>query len=387
MEVFDNHFHIKSSQSFEVNQSYNLYINSSIKDYLGNSLDKDYILNFVCKSNFFKDVDAGETHSMATSLDGDIYTWGSLSAEENDSNLSSRDIRSIPLGLLNTKNAKDYNAGSFSSAIIDENSTLMIMGNNTLLANNDNDFKNISIGNKHNVVIKIDDTLWSWGKNNNGQLGNFGIFSQVELTQEYSKTSDWIYASAGEDYTIALKNDGTMWGWGNNEFGQIGNATYKEIRVPTQEDTNATNWKSLSAGANHSASIKEDGTLWSWGQNNSGELGDASNLSKVVATQESTASSWKSVSCGYDHTIAIKDDGTLWTWGNNFYGQLGNSSTTNSNIPIQISTDKWNSISAGDKFSLATKEDGTLWSWGYNAYEQLGLGSNVADKNIPTEIK
>ena len=382
LDVNLNWLNIKPLTSLQATKTYILTINDA-KDFLGNSISKKYTFEFLCIKNFWQSVKAGETHSLALSKDGYLYFWGDM--EKN--NYEDNSIRSIPIAISKSQNPIEFDAGSFSNAIIQTDNSLLIIGNNQLDNNIENFFSKISVGNEHSVIIKQDSTLWSWGANNNGQLGNSGVFPQSKLTQEYFKDSNWLDVSAGENYTIALKNDGTLWGWGNNEFGQIGNALYKEIRVPVQEDTNATDWKIISAGASHSSSIKEDGTLWSWGRNDSGELGNGTNESSTIPTQEITASTWKSLSVGYNHTIAIMDDGSLWTWGNNHYGQLGNNSTKNSNIPIQISTDMWRSASAGKYFSIAIKDDGTIWSWGYNAYKQLGLGDDINDTLLPTEIK
>ncbi|MEA1892087.1 MAG: Ig-like domain-containing protein [Campylobacterota bacterium] len=388
-DIVQNRLHVMPQESLVPNRTYRLLVAASLKDIFGNSMLKSYEVEFLCVESFWQSVELGETHSMALSLDGDIYTWGSNEYGQLLSNDTRN--RSIPFGVLNISDAKNYSAGLLTSAVIKDDSTLVGAGINALMINADDDFKMLSIGNNHSVVIKNDGTLWSWGANSNGQIGNKGIFKQPSLTQEHSKDDNWTTASASNSFTIALKNDGTMWGWGNNEFGQIGNARYKERRVPVQEDTNASDWKIISAGSSHSVAIKEDGTLWSWGKNDSGELGDGTNDSSVVQTQEATASSWSSVSAGYNHTVAIKEDGTLWAWGDNYYGQVGDDTTQNTNTPLQIGLDTgdatWTSVSAGNKFSAATKSDGTLWVWGYNAHEQLGLGSDGSDKLKPTELK
>jgi len=378
---------IKPSQSLVIDESYDLNIQASISDILNNTLAQSYSHRFTCKEDFWDRVDAGQTHTSAISKDGDLYTWGA----DNQMKLISIDAttNTIPLGITALgEDAKGLSAGSFSSAAIKNDATFFSTGQNSI-SSSSNDYYKVSLGNAHSTIIKEDGTLWSWGKNNSGQIGNAGIFNQTNPVQEYSNDTTWSEVSAGEDYTIALKLDGTMWGWGDNEHGQIGNALYKERRKPVKEDTNATNWNKISAGANHSTAIKEDGTLFSWGYNSSGELGNASNTQSFIASQEATfATDWISVSAGYNHTLGLKTDGSIWAWGNNYYGQLGNNSTQDSNTPIQIGSDtNWKNISAGKLFSAATKNDGTLWSWGYAANGQLGLGNDKDDKLIPTEIK
>ena len=385
IEGVDNHLYLKPMKSLTPTKEYTLSINSKATDIMGNLIDKGYTATFLCKKDFWEKVEVGETHSMAMSKDGDIYVWGSNSYKEL--NLRDDIEKSIPLGISNTQGSKDFNSGSFTSALITQNSEVSIFGKQSLRQEEKENFSTVSIGNRHSTLIKEDGTLWSFGKNRYGQLGNAGIIEQFELTQEKSESSNWSSVSAGQDFTIALKSNGSMWGWGNNEFGEIGNAQYKERRVPVQEDTNATDWIMISAGEDHSAAIKADGSLWSWGKNDDGVLGDGTFVSSRTQVQESSLSSWHSVSSGFKHTIAIKEDGTLWAWGSNYYGQLGNNSVEDKNIPTLISEERWSSISCGNNFSVGVKEDGTMWAWGYNAQAQLGLGEESDDKLIPTEIK
>jgi alpha-tubulin suppressor-like RCC1 family protein len=128
--------------------------------------------------------------------------------------------------------------------------------------------------------------------------------------------------------------------------------------------------------------IKTNGTLWAWGSNSLGQLGDGTTTNKNIPTQIGTATDWKIVAGGLDHSLAIKNNGTLWAWGNNSSGQLGNGSTTRSTIPIQIGTaTDWKMIVGGTNFSIALKNNGTLWAWGLNNMGQLGDGTTI-NKNI-----
>ena len=385
LDGIDNHLYIRPLASLIPDQEYLLSIDSKATDIMGNSIDKAYEKTFICKENFWEKVEVGETHSMALSKDGDVYVWGSNDYKQ----LQIQDDikRVVPLGILDTNNSKEFNAGLYTSGIIDADGLLSIFGKQSL--DDESLFLAISIGNNHSATIKDDHTLWSWGRDNHGQLGDAGIMEKFQLVQENTVSTNWSSVSAGDDFTIALKSDGSMWGWGDNEYGEIGNSQHKEKRAPVQEDTNATDWKEVSAGVNHSVAIKEDGTLWSWGDNLSGELGDGTNTPSRVQVQESSSSKWISISAGNKHTVAIKDDGTLWVWGDNYYGQLGDNSVENRNNPTRIGTvdDNWTSVSCGKNFTIAVKEDGTMWSWGYNAHSQLGLGDDTEDKLIPTEIK
>ena len=381
----ENHLYIQPLESLIINQKYRLSIDSNAVDIMGNSMDRAYEKVFTCRENFWEKVEAGETHTMALSRDGELYLWGSN--DYNELKTSDDVMKSIPIGIIDSNSSKGFNAGSNTSGIIKDDSSLIIYGKQSLTLNDESLFETLSIGSRHSAIIKNDGTLWSWGKDNYGQLGDAGITTKSYLVQENSLSDNWVEVTAAKDFSIALKDDGTMWGWGTNTYGQIGNSEYNERRVPVQEDTNASDWKSISAGDNHSVAIKDDKSLWSWGYNESGELGDASNISSRVSVRESSDSNWSDASAGANHTLAIKENGTLWAWGSNYYGQLGDNSVEDKNIPTLISSDKWRSVSGGTNFSVGVKMDGTMWAWGYNAQNQLGLGDDSEDKLIPTEIK
>ncbi len=144
-------------------------------------------------------------------------------------------------------------------------------------------------------------------------------------------------------------------------------------------------WEVVAAGFAHTVAIKTDGTLWAWGYNEYGQLGDGTWEDKNTPTQIGTDTDWEAVAAGDYHSLALKTDGTLWVWGNNGYGQLGDGTTVNKNIPTRIGIDTdWSAIAAGFYHTIALKSDDTLWAWGYNNYGQLGDGT--AWKDSPVQI-
>jgi alpha-tubulin suppressor-like RCC1 family protein len=173
-------------------------------------------------------------------------------------------------------------------------------------------------------------------------------------------------------------NNNTLWAWGYNVFGQLGNGTNNAINTPIQSDQ-ANDWKSIAIGDYHTIALKNDGSLWASGNNEIGQLGNGTNNNSSILIQIGSANDWKSITAGGVHTIAIKNDGSLWTWGYNQAGQLGNGSTSNSNTPIQMGSDNdWKSVAAGHLHTVALKNDGSLWAWGDNTNGQLGIGTNNA---------
>src|SRR3989344_6242212 len=243
----------------------------------------------------------------------------------------------------------------------------------------------ISARYKHTIAIKSDGTLWAWGYNLYGQLGD-GTTSQRNSPVQIGTDNNRVSISAGGYHTIAIKSDGTLWAWGSNDSGQLGDGTYNNKTTPTQITTVAANWVSISTGGLHTLAIKSDGTLWAWGYNSGGQLGDGTATQRNSPVQIGTGNNWTSIAAGYYHTIAIKSDGTLWAWGYNGYGQLGDGTMVNKSSPAQIGTDNnWASIEAGGYHTLAIKSDGTLWAWGDNGYGQLGDGTNT-DRFSPVQV-
>ena len=224
--------------------------------------------------------------------------------------------------------------------------------------------------------IKTDGTLWNWGYNAWGQLGNNNRSSQSSPVQTVAAGTNWKQVSCGRNFVAAIKTDGTLWMWGYNGEGQLGDNTIAAKSSPVQTVAGGTNWKQVSLGM-HAAAIKTDGRLWVWGRNQSGELGtNTSSFTDKSSPVQTVAAgtNWKQVSAAPEITAAIKTDGTLWAWGRNDIGVLGDNTTVAKSSPVQTvaAGTNWKQVSVGNFSISAIKTDGTLWLWGYNAYGQLG---------------
>ena len=250
-------------------------------------------------------------------------------------------------------------------------------------------WQTMSAGSSHTATIASNGTIWAWGSNYYGEIGD-GTNTERNVPTASGNTAGWQSITAGGMMTFAIKTDGTLWGTGTNTSGQLGDGTMIDRNTLTQIGTD-TNWKSVSthrsSGNAHTLAIKNNGTLWAWGENTEGQLGDGTNINKTIPTIIGSESNWQSISAGYKSTAAIKINGTLWTWGSNNYGVLGDGSTGSSrNIPVQVGNDNdWRMVSVGNSFMLAIKNDGSLWASGYNVSGQLGDGTN-SNRNTMLQI-
>ena len=200
----------------------------------------------------------------------------------------------------------------------------------------------------------------------------------------------WIAAVAGERHTFALTNSGTLWSWGDNYSGQAGlGFVVVSTTLPAQIGVD-TDWSKIGTGYWHSYAIKNNRTLWVWGNNQDGQLGIGNTEDTFEPVSVGFTSDWSLVTGGRDHTLAIKTNNTIWSWGYNYYGQLGlgnKGDGTSRYTPTQIgTTSDWLSITGGIIFSFAIKTNNTLWSWGTdNGVGMLGL-NGVGEALVPTQV-
>ena len=179
--------------------------------------------------------------------------------------------------------------------------------------------------------------------------------------------------ATGVGHTLALRLDGSLWAWGDNSDGQLGDGTLNDRSLPVRV---GHDFRAVAAGAKHSAALRSDGSLWIWGSNFSDQIGDGGR--EIRMTPYKVGDGFQSVAAGGrlldGHTVAVKTDGSLWAWGSNQFGQLGDGSLQNRNAPVRIG-EGFQKIAASGAQSLALQSDGHLWAWGSNKFGQLGDGS------------
>ncbi len=253
----------------------------------------------------------------------------------------------------------------------------------------DEEWVAVSAGSFHTLAIKSDGTLWTFGSNDAGKTGLGTVVGNTTVPTQIGSDTDWELVSAGYLHSLAIKSDGTLWSFGSNGFGQTGlNTTSGNTTVPTQIGSD-TDWELASAGDYHSVAIKSDGTLWSFGFNNSGRTGlNTTSGNTTVPTQVGSDTDWEVASVGDAHTLAIKTDGTLWSFGGNTNGRTGlNTDTGNTLVPTQVGVaTNWEAVSGGTGFALVLASDGTLWSFGGNTNGRTGLNTGTGNTLVPTQV-
>jgi Cys-rich repeat protein/parallel beta-helix repeat protein len=344
-------------------------------------------------------VAAGHYHNVALKSDGTLWAWGeNIAGQLGD---GSTTYRSLPVLVGNYNKWVAVAAGQYHTVALQSDGTLWAWGSNYYgqlgdgsgLAGHyspgqvgpDKDWTAISAGAYHTLALKSDGTLLAWGLNANGQLGDGLTTNQLSPESITTVETNWISVTAGREHTLALRSDGTLWGWGFNGWGQIGDGSTTDRLTPVQIGTD-NHWTAITAGQHRSIGLKADGTLWGWGDNSYGYLGDGTATNQKSPVRLGTDNQWVQVAGGQYHTVALKSDGSLWAWGENGYGQLGNGTTTAITTPTKIGSDtNWTHIAAGEFHTVALKSNGTLWVWGANVAGQLGDGTTTS-KLIPTPI-
>ena len=267
-----------------------------------------------------------------------------------------------------------------NNTVVNESSPVQTIAGGT-------NWKQVAGGGYHTAAIKTDGTLWAWGYNGQGQLGDNTVVNKSSPVQTIAGGTNWKQVAGGFNHTAAIKTDGTLWTWGYDNYGQLGDNTIVAKSSPVQTITGGTNWKQVACGSYHTAAIKTDGTLWTWGYNPYGQLGNNTVVNESSTVQTiAGGTNWKQVACGSYHTAAIKTDGTLWTWGQNTYGGLGDNTVAHKSSPVQTIAGgtNWKQVACGYQITAAIKTDGTLWTWGYNGNGQLGDNTTVA-KSSPVQ--
>jgi alpha-tubulin suppressor-like RCC1 family protein len=280
----------------------------------------------------------GEGHSVLIAADGALYSWGVWG---------------------------ESNATPTTNTLFQSNTPRRMPGGGK--------WRQVAAGSNYTLAIRQDGTLWGWGSNTAGQLGDGTCTSRYQPVQ-VGHAHTWRRISAYYNLSLGVRADGTLWAWGTNENGQLGLGKLTRCYTPRQVGT-ATNWTEVVAGFSHCVGLRADGTLWAWGDNSTAYFATSkAGMYLRTPRQIGTATTWRAVAVGDYHMAALRADGTLWTWGDNVHGPLGNNSQRSSRLPQQVGTaTNWRQVSAGGQHTMALRTDGTLWAWGLDTDNWLGF--------------
>ncbi len=342
---------------------------------------------------FFPVIAAGNTHSLLIKPNGQVYAWGSNTSGEIGDGTNTQRLNPV----FSQFDFLEVAAGNGFSLGITEWGGLVSWGKNDkgqlglALTENRNfgtvvgDFgkwRTVAAGYDHAFGIDYSGQLWAWGNNHDGELG-IGSFIDQSYPQQVGSGNNWISVAAGKYFTIALQADGSLWGWGLNSNYQLGlGNTSSGHNTPVQIGSTSDHWKSIAVGSGHVLALKDDGSIYAWGLNDQGQVGDNGYPAVRKSYIKVSSGPYKTISAGDHHSLAIKADGSLYAWGDNSKGELSfTSSTTRKLTPSHVGSGKdWQYISAGGYYSIALKADGSLVTWGSNGSGQLGIGNNTANQ-------
>jgi alpha-tubulin suppressor-like RCC1 family protein len=339
----------------------------------------------------------GEVHSLVTKTDGTLWTFGSNSFGELGTSTNVGAINPTPTQVMTEVSA--VAAGGEHSMVLKTDGTLWTFGNNDsgqLGSTTNSGTANpnptpiqvmtgvsaVAAGRSHSMVLKTDGTLWTFGNNFYGALGTTINSSIPNPNPTPTQVMTGVSAvAAGGEHSMVLKTDGTLWTFGNNGSGQLGTSTNVRASNPTPTQV-MTGVSAMAAGQDFSLALKTDGTLWTFGRNNKGQLGTETNAGTETPTSTPTLilTGVSSVAAGGWHSMVLKTDGTLWTFGRNHKGQLGTETNAGTETPTSTPTlilTGVSSVAAGGWHSMVLKTDSALWTFGSNAWGQLGTSTNT----------
>ena len=335
---------------------------------------------------------AGDGHDLAIAADGSLWSWGGNEYGQIGDGTTA--MRLTPAQVASVGNVVGIAAGGGHSVVLKSDGSVLIWGSNLsgILGDGAPITRTVPLpvalanvvainsgsGGDANLVVRSDGTLWGWGSNFCGQLGD-GTYTTRSTPAPVLGLANVVAAASGACHSLALGAEGGVYSWGSGVHGELGNGS--TVGYPSPARITGLTATHVAAGLQHSVAIATGGTVWTWGSNNHGQIGDGTTLDRLSPVQVSGLANVVAISAGGYHTLAVKGDGTVWAWGANFAGQIGDGTTTDRLLPVQVAgLASVVAVANGFNRSVALKADGTVWSWG----DATGL---TATFNSPTPIQ
>ncbi|MDP4089847.1 MAG: hypothetical protein Q8930_11330 [Bacillota bacterium] len=380
----------------------------------------------------FKSISAGRNHTLALASDGTVFSWGGNYSEQlADESTSDRgtavrvsglsnmasivatgyynygvksdgtlwrwgDFYGGPEELSDISNISSIDSRSGHILVLKKDGTVWASGDNShgVLGDGTTDSKysdfvqakglanviQVATGDDHSLALKSDGTVWAWGDN---YYGATGLGSEVSVPTQITGLSGVVYITGGEDCSLAIKSDGTVWGWGKNYY--TGADDIDEEDSPVQIE-GLTDIKQVKCGGEYNLALKKDGLVLGWGKNNLKQLGEIAGTTVLTPTVIPDLTNITMIAAGNGHCAALNSSGNILAWGYNMFCQAGTGSFDTKSRALKIDNiSNVKSVAVGAGHRLALKNDGTVWAWGCNGYGQVGDGTKE-DKYTPIQV-
>lgn len=353
-----------------------------------------------------REITGGLWHTVAIALDGTVWTWGrdNFGQLGDDATLADK---ATPVQVPALSGVRQLTAGHDHTVAVDGAGAVRTwgldssgqLGDDATLASKSTPvtaacseacgFIQVAAGGAHTVGVRGDGTVWAWGSDASGQLGDDSTLAGQAKPVQVAGFTDARQVAAGATHTVALKTDGTVWTWGSDAAGQLGDGTALANKATPVQVAGLTGVRQVAAGGSHTVAVMANGTVRTWGSDTDGQLGDDTALaSKGTPVQVAGLTGVRQVAAGGSHTVAVKTDGVGWAWGNDAYGQLGDDAAlANKATPVQIAgLSDVRQVATGLLHTIALKADGTVWAWGRDDTGQLGDDAALAGKTTPVQV-
>ncbi|MBU1412860.1 RCC1 repeat-containing protein [Myxococcota bacterium] len=354
--------------------------------------------------NRWSQLAVGRHHACGQASDGALWCWGNNGSNQLGTPAGALSTVPVAVARLGTE-ILAFTAGAEHTCAVKKNGSVWCWGNNTTdgrlgdgstaprsgpvkASGLDADVVALTAGDVHTCALRKDGTLWCWGGNGSGQLGDLSVAERHRPVQVTRMGNTVVAVSAGRSHTCALKKDGTVWCWGDNVNGQLGLEPSGAVLSPSQVAGLSGTVVQISSGPGHTCAVKKDRTAWCWGDNATGQLGDQTLETRYKPVKVQLDSNTIRIGAGAFHGCAQDSKGAAWCWGSNAHGQLGDGTDTPSGAPVRVkfpARTQIVSLGVGDRYSCALTQTGAIYCWGDNVYGQIGCGTPLR-RELPTLV-